>query len=67
MDRQKANKEIVDAISRFVENNPDLRFHQILHIMNVEQQAEPGETTRDLFNEESTQTLKRMKASGYFY
>lgn len=67
MGRQKANREIVEAISRFVEKNPDLRFHQILHILCVEQQVEPGKTTKDLFNEESVQTLDRMRASGYFY
>ena len=54
MRRLEANREIVAAISKLVENHPQWRFHQILMNCGIEV---PGE---DKFYEESNDTLTKL-------
>ena len=60
--RQDDNKVILDIISHYVENYPDLRFGQILvdtkAIKLVDTSA--GIIVEDPFNEEPEVTLNRM-------
>lgn len=64
--RQDANKAIVQMISAMVENNPHLRFHQILHNLGIVETQMVGQAPneklfcKDLFHEESVDTLKRI-------
>lgn len=64
MNRQEANRIILKQISDMVESQPDLRFQQILQIMNISRTKLVGELPNqhligeDLFNEESTKTLE---------
>jgi hypothetical protein len=66
MNRQEANKIILKQISALVESSPDLRFQQILQIMNINKTKLIGELPNqqliceDLFHEESTRTLERI-------
>ena len=50
--RQIANLEIVSLLSNIVEKHPELRFCQILTILNLD---------KDKFYEESVDTLKELK------
>ena len=50
--RQTANLEIISLLSRIVENHPELRFCQILTILNLD---------KDRFYEESVDTLQELK------
>ena len=50
--RQKANKEILNIIENIVNDNSQLRFCQILTILGLD---------NDNFNEESVDTLARIK------
>ena len=50
--RQTANLEILKILDIVVNRFPDLRFTQILTILNLD---------RDLFYEESVDTLERIK------
>ena len=66
--RQEANKKILAEITELVENEPDLRFHQILHIIGVteldisEFQGQfESRSSSDKFGEESVATLKRVE------
>lgn len=54
-DRHKANREILKRIKKLVDESPDLRFGQILWIMNI---VDPR--GRDIFNDESTDILNRL-------
>ena len=68
--RQESNREIIRKISEMVEAYPDLRFHQILQNLRINQtkySKKPDGSTNyedghlaDLFYEESVVTLKRM-------
>lgn len=66
MNRQEANRVILKKITEMVEAAPDLRFHQILINMDVNQTEmvgiAPNERMmcKDLFHEESTKTLERI-------
>lgn len=53
--RQECNRELIEIISDMAENYPQLRFGQILSILEV------YKDDIDLFNEESFYTLKRVK------
>jgi len=75
MNRQEANREIVNRISEMVESQPDLRFNQILFSLGVSKNAYPfklpdgkpdfgQQYCEDLFGEESVETLKRMNGNG---
>ena len=55
MTRQEANRQIVDTIQDMVELYPDMRFHQLLQNMGVEQPV------IDQWYEESDETLCNMK------
>lgn len=55
MTRQEANRQIVEAIKDGVELYPDMRFHQLLQNMGVEQPV------IDQWYEESDETLCNMK------
>ena len=50
--RQTANLEIISLLSKIVENRPELRFCQILTILNLD---------KDKFYEESVDTLEKLK------
>lgn len=50
--RQTANLEIISLLSNIVEKHPELRFCQILEILNL---------NKDKFYEESVDTLKELK------
>ena len=50
--RQSANLEIISLLSNIVEKHPELRFCQILTILNLD---------KDKFYEESIDTLKELK------
>ena len=67
--RYNNNKEILKCISDMIEREPDLRFNQILYILGItisDPEFSPdGRPTgnmigKDLFNEESSKTLKRI-------
>lgn len=53
--RQECNRKLIEMISYMVENYPNLRFGQILTIMEV------NKDNLDLFNEESFYMLERVK------
>lgn len=53
--RQTVNRQIVAKISDLVERYPDLRFGQILTILNVVD-------TDNLFNEEPYEVLNRVNS-----
>ena len=50
--RQTANLEIISLLSNIVEKHPELRFCQILTILNLD---------KDKFYEESVNTLEELK------
>ena len=50
--RQSANLEIISLLNNIVEKHPELRFCQILTILNLD---------KDKFYEESVDTLKELK------
>ena len=50
--RQTANLEIISLLNKIVENHPELRFCQILTILNLD---------KDKFYEESVDTLEELK------
>ncbi len=58
MNRQAANRQIVETIKDMVELYPDWRFHQILQNLGVEQPA------IDQWYEESDETLCNIKKKG---
>ncbi len=68
--RQDSNRVLVRLIADAVEKWPDMRFHQILHLLDVEVGFDknipglvgPGiNATKDLFYEESVDTLDRVR------
>ena len=69
--RQTANRDILDVLKQYVEKYPELRFGQILAIAKVIEYGYkdvtgdkfeiPIEIVKDPFNEESIQTLDRVK------
>jgi hypothetical protein len=61
--RQQANRAILNVISQYVEDYPDMRFHQILHSLNLEENAHtPGgeQYCKDFFYLESDKALERI-------
>ena len=66
--RQAANRELISLLSEAIEKYPHLRFGQLLCIFNIVKQTSIVEDndiislkTEDPFNEESVDTLKRVK------
>lgn len=70
MNRQDANRIILQQLSAMVEGAPDLRFQQILANMNITQTQMVGTVPnevmmcKDLYHEESTKTLERIQSNG---
>lgn len=70
-DNQQINREILAAISISVESNPDWRFHELLQKIGVNIQGDLQERgkdgltryCKDLYYEESSETLDRIKNS----
>lgn len=63
MNRQEANKKILEIVTSAVENNPDLRFIQILWNLNIIDSKKFGDEkiiVIDRFYEEPEETLKRI-------
>ncbi len=68
MNRQEANREILNELSKAVEKYPQLRFHQLLYNMDVQVSVPKldknghmaGMYFEDLHHEESEKTLERM-------
>jgi hypothetical protein len=69
MTRQAANKLILDILSKYVEDSPDIRFHQMLINLDVNLQTlkldkngmpEGGMDGIDQYAEESVKTLERI-------
>jgi len=63
--RQESNRVLVQLISDMVEKYPDLRFHQILHLLDVvvpreSMTGDREDGMQDLFYEESVNTLDRV-------
>ena len=54
--RQKYNICILKLVADMVKQYPDLRFHQILQILEIETPDD-----EDLFNEESKVTFEKIK------
>lgn len=64
MTRQEANRQIIQILSQYIEENPDIRFHQALHNLNLEEQVvtEGGQyLCKDLYNLEPQKALEKMK------
>jgi hypothetical protein len=67
MNRQEANREILKKIEDMVENQPELRFHQILFILGINKNITDVPLNykgrfvcEDLFAEESIITLEKI-------
>jgi len=63
MTRIEANRTIINILSQYVEDNPDIRFHQMLFNLNLEKQVvtKDGEIyNADLYNMEPEAALKRI-------
>lgn len=63
MNRQEANKKILEIVTSAVENNPDLRFIQILWNLNIidsKKFRDEKIIVIDRFYEEPEETLKRI-------
>ena len=68
--RQESNRVLVQLISDMIERHPELRFHQILHSLDIVipiDRSIPGHVgpgmdgaMQDLFYEESVKTLERV-------
>jgi len=71
MNRQDSNRKILEILSKYIEDAPDIRFHQALVNINITVQdpefdSKTGRPTgrmisRDQYNEEPKETLKRME------
>lgn len=60
MNRQEANRLILQRISELIEEHPDLRFHQILFTANL-LRIDPQGYVEDDFYLESVEALKNLK------
>ena len=63
--RQESNRVLVQLITDMVEKYPDLRFHQILHSLDIvipreNMTGDHEDGMQDLFYEESVKTLDRV-------
>lgn len=66
--RKESNQEIIRILSKIVDENPDLRFGQILGCFVIEYEYDKINgvyATKDPFYEESVDTLKRVKEQYY--
>lgn len=60
MNRQEANRKILNILSATVEQHPDWRFHQILQNLDVNLRDVTTLKCFDQFYEESEETLERV-------
>ena len=58
--RQNSNEAIIKILADTVKKYPDLRFGQILYILDIIRQDESGNII-DIFSEEPDDTLHRIK------
>lgn len=58
--RQECNKQLIEILSNYLESYPDIRFGQALYILGILKQDANGNTV-DIFNDEPTDILKRIK------
>lgn len=58
--RQESNRILTQLVSEMVEKHPDLRFHQILHVIDIVVDSKEIGLVEDLFHEESIDTLDRV-------
>lgn len=65
MTRKEYNKQILDLISKYIDQHPDQRFGQIISNLDIIRTNKSGNIV-DPFYEESKTTLERMQAS-YIY
>lgn len=59
-DRQDVNRQLVIVLYDLIENNPDLRFSQILSNFGFVQNKEDGEGWKDEFYLEPEHVLNRV-------
>lgn len=62
MTRKEYNKQILDLISKYIDQHPNQRFGQILVNLNIIQISPKGEII-DPFYEESQTTFEMVKLS----
>ena len=60
MTRYEANKKILEILSKYIENNPEQRFIQILWNLDLINIGN-SELVEDRYNEESETTLNKLK------
>jgi hypothetical protein len=64
MTRQKANEELVKVLNELIQNNPDLRFSQILYSYRFVKPNRPtidaGDNWQNEFYVEPVELLKRV-------
>ena len=61
--RLESNREIIKILSDYIEENPDIRFHQMLHNLNITEtvHTEAGEyLCKDFYGRESFEVLKKI-------
>lgn len=58
--RQNSNEAIIKILADTVKKYPDLRFGQILYILDIIRQDKSGNII-DIFSEEPDDTLRRIK------
>ena len=65
MTRQEANQKLVDILNRLVQNNPDMRFHQLLQAYNFITVGDLDETSSpkwiNEFYSEPKEIVKRVE------
>ncbi|MBR5598403.1 MAG: hypothetical protein IKW39_00015 [Alphaproteobacteria bacterium] len=60
MTRYEANKKILEILLKYIENNPEQRFIQILWNLDLINIGN-SELIEDRYNEESETTLNKLK------
>ena len=63
INRLENNLKILEKLKVIVENNPELRFHQLLFnsgINEFENRTYEGLTLKDKYSEESQKTLEKL-------
>lgn len=63
MKREENNKLILDALTTYLQKHPDMRFGQALINMGIVDVNEGKISEQQLWNEESSTTLKRLKTN----
>ncbi len=61
MNRIQANQAIIDIISQYAMDNPDMRFIQLLWSLGIIN-TQNDWLIEDRYNEESEDTLKKLKS-----